>query len=341
LASKADINLANWANENGHKTAAGMVLLKDSPWIGIFNDDNTNSYYIGVAVVPGSITKEMKDKFEELAKPYGNPLTNNDAGTLQIMERAFSKNKRIASIAAAAEALPGILKQLGVYLNLLCIHCGQGSCDTYSFVDGVPKPMHSACEQQMIDQIIYEIEDNRINGSYGLASLAAFGGALVGAVPSFISIYFFEYLIGLLFALIPLAAAFAYQRARGVASKFMPFIVSVWSIIASVLLVFVSLYFWEHQMWTASGDLLYFQQLYGFSGMMPVGMYIEFTIDDIIHMDDFRREVLADLGQVLLFCAIGIWVAWGYMTKTNKAKIRELQAQHEASKAMQKEMSER
>ena len=336
-----DINLEKWAAENGHKISSGMVLLADTPWIGIFNDNNLNSYFIGVAVVPGSITKEMSDKFKELAKPYGNPVINNDTGTLQIMERAFKKKKRIESIAAAAEAMPNILKQLGVYLNLLCIHCGQGSCDTYSLVDGVPKPIHSACAQRQIDQLIYEIEDNRINGGYGLATLAAFGGALVGAVPSFISIYVFDYLVALLFALIPLAAAFAYQRARGVANKFMPFIVSVWSLVAAVLLVFVNLYFWEHQMWTYSGHLLTLQYEWGFSGMMPVGMYIDGLVYDLINYADFRTDVLLDLGQVVFFCAIGIAISWKYMSRTNKAKIRELQAQHEAAKALGEEMSNR
>ena len=337
---KVDDHLTSWAAENGHKIMPGMVVLKDTPWIGVCNPEEDNSFLVGVAVVPESITKEFESAFKGLAKPYGTPVINKITGVLQIKVAGAGKAKRIEKLDAAVAAMPNILQQLNVHLQTLCSACGEPGCDAFSFDDGAPKPLHSACEQKAIDELIYQIENNRLNGNYGLATIVALLGAFVGAIPSFISIYFFDTLVWFLFALIPLCAAFAYKRANGIANKFMPVIVSLWSLITSLLLIIINLYLFDHQYWETEGYLPFLQNYLGFTGMMPIGMYIEIFIEMLQYDGEFLSAFMGSVGRVTLACAIGIWISWGYMTRTNKAQIQELKARQEAARMAQESHNE-
>ena len=164
-----------------------------------------------------------------------------------------------------------------------------------------------------------EIEDNSLNGSYILAALAALIGAIIGMVPAFIVFYFFDSFIVVLFAIIPMGSAFAYKKARGVESKFMPVVVTVWSLIASMLLIlvdfYVSIFGWYWGLIALDGVIV-----------SPLSILFE-----LILLSDFEFFVL-HMMTALVFCVVGIVTSWGYIAYTNKAKMKKLQAQQDEEK---------
>jgi len=168
--------------------------------------------------------------------------------------------------------------------------------------------------------MLERIEDNNLNGSYALAALAALFGAIIGAVPAFIVFYFFGSFIAVLFAIIPMGCAFAYRRARGVENKFMPIIVTIWSLVASVLLImvdfYVSIFGWYWGLIT----------LDGVTAVSPLSILFELILSDI-------EFFMLDIMMALAFCGLGIFTSWGYIALTNKAKIKKLQDQQEADEA--------
>lgn len=168
--------------------------------------------------------------------------------------------------------------------------------------------------------MLERIEDNNLNGGYALATLAALIGAIIGAVPAFIGFYFFDHFIALLFAIIPMGSAFAYRKARGVQNKFMPIIVTLWSLIASALLILVDFYL------SIFGWYWGLITLDGVTAVWPWSILFELILSDI-------EFFMLDIMMALAFCGLGIFTSWGYMAHTNKAKIKELQAQQDADKA--------
>ena len=171
--------------------------------------------------------------------------------------------------------------------------------------------------------MLERIEDNSLNGSYVLAALAALIGAVIGAVPAFIGFYFFGFFVAILFAIIPMGSAFAYRKARGVENKFMPVIITIWSLIASVLLIltdfYLSIFGWYWGLIMLDGVLV-----------MAWRLLFEMILSDI-------EFFMLDIMMALAFCGLGIFTSWGYIAYTNKAKIKKMQAQQYANKSVRRE----
>jgi len=299
-------------------------MLRDPPGVGVFNIAGEKAHIIAVAVRPESITKELKQGFFELAKTYGSPTVERKTGVLRIKVTGLHKKKRIEKLDAASVAMPSIISQLRLELLAACVHCGRGDTDTYIPAYQAPSPVHSTCEQAVITQMIEEIEESSLNGNYGTATVAALLGAVVGAIPAFIGIYVFDYFVGELFAIVPLGAAFAYRKARGIESRFMTIIIAIWSIIASVLLMLVNFYVYTFGWWWGM------MTLDGVTIVTPLNIFFELLLSNI-------EYVILDMGMALVFCGLGISISWGYMSHTNKAKIKALQAKRDAVKAAHNE----
>ncbi len=118
-------------------------------------------------------------------------------------------------------------------------------------------------------------------------------GALVGALPAFLS-YQFGWYIGYLYALVPFVAAFAYNRSRGPRSQIAVIIIAILSIIVPTGYI-----------------LLYYSrmasQTYGLGLFDYISHYGEYVLDSMIE----------DVIVSLIFSGLGLFIAWRYiMNKT-------------------------
>ena len=160
-------------------------------------------------------------------------------------------------------------------------------------------------------ELIIELEDsNNLNGNYTVGAFAALGGAIVGAVPAFAIIHIFGPLVGVFFAVIPFASAYAYRKARGDYDNFTLLFVSIWSLIVSVLVIFIDSYL------NISRDI--WQAAFGQTRMLPMDIYIEFLLHPRM-----RSQTLFMLAQAILFCGIDILLLWRKIRKSNKSQCKK------------------
>jgi len=319
---RLDETLRKWGEENGHDVMTAMILLKNTSGIGIYNDGSFD--IIAFAATLESIPKKVEKTFAKLVEPYGTALVIEDAGIFQVTLKWIDDEDRKRQLSAASEAMPSIISELNLELVNTCVYCDEGGTDTYHSVGAAPLPVHISCEktalieeEEEIAELLADVENNDSSGKRGISALAAFAGAIVGAIPAFIALYFFNYFVWALFALIPLGAAFVYKKSGGIQSIFMPIIVTVVSLITSILLVFVDMYMHLHNLvWTA----------FGMPGRMPLDFFFEVFFSAL----GSYPEILLDFGLAIVACIIGIFISWKYMSGTNENKLEDLEARKEA-----------
>jgi|GEM_PF-3425526 len=329
------LDLTTWANEHGHTITAGVIMLGNSPGVAVFNQnsDPKGNIVVSAELEPLSFTKDLEDQFKSLARTYGQPIIDTDYHVIQIIVSGLTRGARIKKLQEAAEAFPSILTNINAKQPIVCSHCNQDGADTYMLQDEIKlSPIHIACEPAIIARIndeiqqqIAQIKEESDDGNYLLATLTAVLGGVVGAIPAFIALFFFHYFVWVLFALIPLGAAFAYKMGNGRRNKFMPFIVSKLTLITTISLVFLDMYLTIHQMLVEYGIL---DELVEYGYLATAVLPFNYFIDLLMYSFESNPSyLLRDMGMALFAAVVGIGIAWNYMTRTNNKKIRELEAQ--------------
>ena len=96
------------------------------------------------------------------------------------------------------------LRAMGIEPAPTCAVCGAGSPESLCLMGSTYQPVHRSCVENTAHEAAKKVEDNKANGSYLLGTLGAIIGALVGLIPSVITILAMEYIYAVLFALVPL-----------------------------------------------------------------------------------------------------------------------------------------
>jgi hypothetical protein len=119
---------------------------------------------------------------------------------------------------------------------------------------------------------------------------------------------FFNYLVAVLFAFIPIAAYFAYKKGKGILSKGTPIIIVCISILCAVIVVAATFYI----------------QL-----AREVAEFI--SLSDFIALV-FHPEILpllkAQFFQALLFTGLGFLFSWRFISGNNKEKLAKVKSLH-------------
>jgi len=306
---KTNNSLKKWAEEKGYPIQGGVVTIMGETPISVCISD-AGFYHVRVNIDPTTVDNEALKSMKKLVKPYGRFVDNLKERVIAVQVPGATVKSVIKKIEGLIDELPKLLKETGIQLSAACVHCGQGDCDTYAFINGLVNPAHTQCNNKRINEILEEVEQNEISGNYGVALVAAIIGAVIGAIPSFITIYFFDYLIGYLFSLIPLASAYAYQRAKGIKNALMPITVSIISILTSVTLSFFCVYA------IVNKELADY-----FTDGLPFDVFV-----DIMKDKEVSGSFITFFTQVILFCLLGIYISWRYMSRTNKTKKAEIES---------------
>ncbi len=172
-----------------------------------------------------------------------------------------------------------------------CFICGNEA--TVNILNEDKLPHHEECvknEIQVHNQKV-ELEGGDVN-KVPVSILFAILGAVVGLIPTFISVFFFNSMFAILYALIPLASMFGYKFGKGIQNKTMPIAIIISSIIATVLFEL--------------GSALYIS-----------------SIIDMSFEEYLSTEFLPQIGMSLLFCALGILIVFKNISNTiNNKKIQ-------------------
>lgn len=309
-------NIQAWADQRGLEILDGStaVMVKNGFTFAYSRHPDLNNLpCIRVPVRKGTWTKETH---KQLKQAIGKvPIGSFNDDFIQAIFSKGSNDAVIENFETTTQILADELPRLGVAPADLCFYCGEGSCDTKLLDNGIVKPIHSRCKVEQADKLIAEIEDNQQNGSMLMGLLGAILGGIVGSLPSFLLMRFGEMVSGYLFALIPLASFFGYKIFKGVLNGAVPFIVSIISLLCTVALTFFAMYSF------AVADLTPFEiARLEAGGQSLLQLYLEALTEP-----DIRGEFFSALVQPIVFCCLGIFIAWKGISRGNTAKRMEAQ----------------
>lgn len=191
--------------------------------------------------VAGNAAYGALGAFPAVAEPFGSPETATYKLTVFTANNTLCSDKRftepidaLGSLALcektrfvllihADETAPGAhfaqtCDALGQHLaacELLppdrCPICSKRGCDAFALYGESYQPMHAQCA----DDLIAYKNSGQLKGSYFTGLLGGIAGGLIGAVPSIATIYFYESIWSLLYALIPLSVYQGYKLCGG------------------------------------------------------------------------------------------------------------------------------
>lgn len=177
-----------------------------------------------------------------------------------------------------------------------CPVCKQPGCDAYAYSRDGYVPVHAACVQQQAAQSYAAVQDNEVNGSYGLGVLGAILGSVVGAIPTILIVIFFSRIVGILCALIPLGAFYGYKLLRGKMTKaVLPIIIAV------SLLMVPAIYYITQACWILVEDGYFIPPM----EFIAIALYVP-------------GEVIADMLIYFLFTILGIIIVSSTISRNNR-----------------------
>ena len=219
---------------------------------------------------------------------------------------------------ADAQAIyPYIINRLGEVLQefpelappTLCAICNNIGSDTLATIDGALTFVHRNCLEQLVQEEKQNFEDkeDRPNTFRGL--IGSVLGGVVGALPALLVLYFFEYFVFILFAIIPVGAAFGWRLFGGKFSRLTTVFVILLTLVLSV---FVDVF----------NTFLILREVFG--DFITLGDTIQFAYLDMyafVEWELYRNTLLSLLGA-----AIGLFVSWRFITKTDSDNLSEAQS---------------
>ncbi len=214
-----------------------------------------------------------------------------------ILNMPMSKEKQINYFNNLITTLTNTLQKEEIKNNEQCGLCGTHKNDEdveYCVYKGLYINLHKSCIDAAYEEQRREIEkENKNIKRLPLSIVLAIIGAIVGIIPSIISIFGFGWLVGLLFAICPIASFFGYKLGKAPLRWYATLIAAISSLIVTSLLVI------------CYGSL--------------IAIAANVTLAEVFA--DPEVGLVGFLLQALLFDIIGIGCAWGYISKTRSNQI--------------------
>ena len=267
-------------------------------------------FYADVAVrlpkIPGGLRKTLGRALREPGLKLGGVemVKKNVIVASLSFAKADDPAKRFAEF---LDKLTGALREQGVAPADTCAVTGAPQPDSLCLVavDGVLcyQPVCAAAIRDNETKTREAVEDNRENGSYLLGFIGALIGMLVGVALNVLGIVFTERIYALLFALVPLAAMFGYKLFKGKMSKGSIVIVILLCLLGVLLIpLFEIVVYLMRDSGASLGEALNWAT---FSMLDP----------------DFLSEISGELLKLLLFMALGVFIAWRYMSSSTNSSM--------------------
>lgn len=190
------------------------------------------------------------------------------------------------------DAAVSAFRTIGLEQPKKCFLCGRTEEEDMMLkpYKGFYVPVHQKCAEELVSYTINQLSKEK-PGNLPLSIILAIVGGFVGLIPTIILIFAIQTIFALLYALIPLGAAFGYKLGKAPRNKAM-----IITIIGVSLLIVMG---YDFLIWSmASGS----------------------TIQELLANSDFISEA----GTSLLFLAIGIYISWKYITATSEKEINEV-----------------
>ena len=245
-----------------------------------------------------ALIKEMRD----VVRPFKVSVSQlAENGVRLSFPKKWANGETLDTVLSKASDL---LRNNGLSGVSECPICGTQNCDILLNWKGFYRPAHQSCVQSTLSSGVETAKNKIQNGSYLTGTLGALVGSFLGAIPSFLSIWFGNSVFALLFTLIPLGAYFGYKLARGKMTR----LVTVITIVVS----FVQLFVLE-------------QMIFYFAVVEATGLHpsIFDTIAYYFQLYAFS-DIVASMGTEFLFLLLGIWISWRLITQTGHSEVNSI-----------------
>ncbi|MCK7485039.1 MAG: hypothetical protein MZU97_05435 [Bacillus subtilis] len=167
--------------------------------------------------------------------------------------------------------------------------------------NGYYVPIHDSCADQLVQTVQNEVASEQKRWFLlPVSALFALIGGLIGLIPVIVVFFVSSYYIGILYALIPLAALYGYRLGRAPKNFLMIAVIVVITLFLSVGFIYLLFSL------IAIADNMTFDQL----------------LADPLIADEFN----SNLTSGIVFGFIGIALAWRSITKTSSKKVDSVQS---------------
>ena len=263
--------------------------------------NRSGNFFADVAVRLDKSDKQIAKDISAAMKQRGLPSARcvNFGDHLQFLLKFNSKTSKQDQFRDQINQIIDQIKTMGIKPAATCAVCGAGNPECLCFNGETYQPVHRHCAENTTAQVTKEVEENKNNGSYLLGIIGAILGAIVGLIPSVITIIAMEMIYALLFALVPVCAAFGYRKLGG--KKNVGMIVIV--VILSLLSVFI-LQFLVAAYYVADGRL------------GSIGTAFAYVVSYYMNPEGLGY-IISNSIQEFIFMVIGIVVAWRFIGVTN------------------------
>ena len=272
-------------------------------------------YWIFVAIRIPARSKELKKTLKTALRAklgkraaVANVMPNFFQGQL----RFSHVENELPEITAFLDTVTAALRENGVGPADTCAVTGAANPDSLCLLDsrGFPgfQPVCATAVRQEGYAAQARVEENENNGSYLTGAIGALLGMLVGVGVNLLTLVFLHRFYVILFALVPVAAMFGYKLFKGKTDKISIVIVIVLSVIAVPLMEFLTLVFDVMREYSA-----------------PFGEVLSWA-SEAFFAPEFTKQTIPEMLKMLLFMALGVFVAWSFMAKqTNSVQARGAQ----------------
>ncbi len=233
------------------------------------------------------------------------------------------------------------LRSAGIAAPSVCPVCRREGTDAYALLANAYVPAHRACVEETCRNSVASIEHRQANGNYLAGAAGALIGALIGAVPTFLTVVFLERISLWLCALIPLAAYGGYRLLYGKMTRFATVIILLCSLMQSFVLVQALFYYNNNDfMKQTKQELILYCDESGVEIGAEAALFAESTgiylggnrgdptVIDFVktYIGVFGNDELGlgwQLAQILIFVGLGVVACFGYISRTAAGEIKE------------------
>ena len=250
-----------------------------------------------------TVTFTLENADSELKKEINRKLPKRCYASFRanylIVEMTGPYNSIAERYSEMSKAVQDTLSSRSVSPMQSCPICQKSGGNSIVAYDKGYHIAHDHCVRNLIDKVHDKVEDNKENGNYMLGFIGGLAGGVIACIPNLLTIWFFERVFYILYALIPLAIYKGYSIMKGKLSK----VVTVYTIAMSIILA-------------VGMDFVIFIGVRLSQGYKPEHMTLLLR-NPVVLMEILRTNMYS-----LVFIAVGIYIAWKRINRTSDTIIK-------------------
>ena len=256
---------------------------------------------------------ELKGKVDALVSPDGEWPMNVFLIKIRVAEATEMEHLYHLTINLLEEALAEFPAFVA---PSTCKICGGLDSDTVAIVENALNYVHKACLERHQQEVQQALEEKELSPKTIEGFLGGLIGGAVGAIPALIALVFFNYFIGVLYALIPLGIFYGWKLLGGKLTM----LTKIFTIIYTL---FMSIFVWILFL------AIELRQIIGhYEGIeITLGESLSYIFEIISRYPEFIWEhAMSDILFAFGSAIVGIWMVWRFISKTDASELAQVEA---------------